>query len=168
MAARSQPLRQVKRTALLVGEGLAEETFLRHLRSIYLERGSKSVKIKNAKGKGGKRVLEYTLSQRKAADYAEEAALLDTDTDWDDQQRAIARQHGVEIFEATPCLEALLLGIVAQPVPRTTKACKQAFKKHFGAEAHDTRLYETHFGQAVLDTARRRLPLLDRLISFVG
>lgn len=82
------PRRQVRQTALLVGEGLAEETFLRHLKSLYLARGDgRSVAIKNAKGKGGKHVLDYTIGQRKTADYDELAALLDTDTDWGDAQK---------------------------------------------------------------------------------
>ncbi len=37
---RVHPARQVRRTALLVGEGLAEEVFLKHLKAIYVERGA--------------------------------------------------------------------------------------------------------------------------------
>ena len=51
--------------------------------------------IKNAKGKGGKHVLDYTIGQRKTADYDELAALLDTDTDWGDAQKAVARRNDV-------------------------------------------------------------------------
>jgi hypothetical protein len=39
---RVHPARQVRRTALLVGEGLAEEVFLKHLKAIYVERGGKT------------------------------------------------------------------------------------------------------------------------------
>ncbi|MEO6277640.1 hypothetical protein [Roseateles sp.] len=96
------PTREVRRTLLIVGEGLAEEAFLRHLKALYVERGSKAVTIKNAKGKGGRHVLSYALAQRKTADYDKVAALLDTDKDWDDTQRVRARQQGVEVVEGHP------------------------------------------------------------------
>lgn len=162
------PRRQVRQTALLVGEGLAEETFLRHLKSLYLARGDgRSVAIKNAKGKGGKHVLDYTLGQRKTADYDELAALLDTDTDWGDAQKAVARRNDVCVFEASPCLEALLLRIVGQAVPGVTRDCKQAFQRFSGSEAHDARVYPRFFTFEVLEQARKRVALLEQLISYI-
>lgn len=160
--------RQVRRTALLVGEGLAEEVFLRHLKSIYVERGAKTVTVKNAKGKGGKQVLDYTIAQRKVADYDQEAALLDTDTDWDDGQRARARQHRVTIFEAAPCLEAELLKVAGHHAPGRTAECKQVFEQRFGAAAHDERVYDQYFGRQVLDAARARVPVLQQLIEYLS
>ena len=50
----------------LASKGLAEEVFLKHLKSIFVERGVKTVTVKNAKGKGGKQVLDYTIAQRKS------------------------------------------------------------------------------------------------------
>lgn len=165
---RVHPARQVRRTALLVGEGLAEEVFLKHLKAIYVERGVKTVTVKNAKGKGGKQVLDYTIAQRKVADYDQQAALLDTDTDWDDEQRAHARRHRVTVFEADPCLEAMLLRIAGYQPPGTTGECKQAFQRRFGAAAHDERVYEQYFGRQVLDAARARVPVLQQLIEYLS
>lgn len=165
---RIHPARQVRRTALLVGEGLAEELFLKHLKAIYVERGAKTVTVKNAKGKGGKQVLEYTISQRKIADYDQEAALLDTDTDWDDAQRAHARRNRVIVFEADPCLEAMLLRVAGHQPPGTTAECKQAFQRCFGAAAHEERVYEQHFGRHVLEAARARVPVLDQLLHYLS
>lgn len=165
---RVHPARQVRRTALLVGEGLAEEVFLKHLKSIYVERGVKTVTVKNAKGKGGKQVLDYTIAQRKVADYDQEAALLDTDTDWDDVQRAHARRHRVIVFEADPCLEAMLLRIAGHQPPGTTAECKQAFQRRFGAAAHEERVHEQHFGRQVLEAARARVPVLDQLLHYLA
>ncbi|WP_348753881.1 hypothetical protein [uncultured Aquincola sp.] len=76
------PVRAQRRTVLLVGEGLAEQVFLGHLRALYVARGSKSVTVKNAKGKGGAHVLDYPVRQARQADYDEVAAVLDTDTQW--------------------------------------------------------------------------------------
>lgn len=162
-----QPVRQQRRTALLVGEGLAEQTFLNHLKALYVLRGHKQVTVKNAKGKGGAHVLDYTRRQGLQAAFDEKAALLDTDTDWDDKQRALAREWGIEVIEAQPCLEALLLRIAGQRVPHGTEACKKAFTKQFGAPAHEAAVLERHFTRAMLDNARPNVPALDQLMQFL-
>lgn len=162
--ARRPPPRPVRRTLLLVGEGLAEEAFLRHLKAVYVERGSKAVTVRNAKGKGGGHVLDYTVRQCRAADFDEAAALLDTDHDWGEARRAQARRAGIAIFEAAPCLEALLLTIAGHHPPNATAACKRDFAQRFGHEAHAAALYPLHFAARVLDAARQRVPVLDALI----
>lgn len=168
LARRELRVREVRRTLLIVGEGLAEEVFLRHLKRLYVERGRKAITIKNAKGKGGGHVIAYTSGQRKAADYDEVAALLDTDADWDDERRASARRQRILVFEATPCLEALLLDVAGRKVPAGTTACKRAFREHFGQEAHEARVYEQHLPRGVLDAARLRTEWLDRLIHLLS
>ena len=161
------PVRQQRRTALLVGEGLAEQVFLSHLKALYVERGHKQVSIKNAKGKGGAHVLDYTRRQGLQAAFDETAALLDTDTDWGDKQRASAREWGIKVIEAQPCLEALLLRIAGQRVPHGTEACKKAFAKRFGSPAHEAAVLERHFTRAVLDKARPTVPALEQLVLFL-
>ncbi|MFZ5521520.1 MAG: hypothetical protein ACOZD0_10000 [Pseudomonadota bacterium] len=162
-------LRTQKRTALMVGEGLGDETFLRHLKLLYLLRrdGDMRITIKKAKGKAGAHVLDFTRRQCKMADYDCRLALLDTDTDWDDAQRRNATQWGMEVVEATPCLEALLLRIADIKPAATSAGCKKAFTKRFNAEAHTPGVYHRHFPQALLDTARTRVPELDQLIRFL-
>lgn len=165
MARRQASLRPVRRTLLLVGEGLAEEAFLRHLKALYFERGSKVVTIKNAKGKGGGHVLDYTLRQRKAAAFDDAVALLDTDHDWDDARRGQARKAGVAVFEATPCLEAVLLDIAGYRPPGITAFCKRDFAQRFGHQVHVASLYAAHFPLALLEAARQRVPVLEALIQ---
>jgi len=160
-------MRAQRKTVLLVGEGLAEQAFLNHLKSIYAPRGSKQVSVKTAKGKGGAHVLEHTHRQSLQAAYDQIGALLDTDTDWGDQQRRRARRLGIEIFEATPCLEALLLCTVGMSPPATTSHCKRLFHQRFGCEAHAGDLFEAHFSRPLLDSARARVATLERLIRFL-
>lgn len=162
-----QPVRSQRRTALLVGEGLAEQVFLSHLKALYVVRGHKQVSIKNAKGKGGAHVLDYTRRQGLQAAFDEKAALLDIDTDWGDEQRASAREWDIEVIEAQPCLEALLLRIAGQRVPHGTEACKKAFAKKFGSPAHEAAVLQRHFTREVLDNARPTVPALDQLIRFL-
>lgn len=140
---------------------------MNHLKALYVERGSKQVSIKTAKGKGGAHVLDYTRRQGMQADFDQMAALLDTDTDWGDAQRELALALGIEVFEAHPCLEALLLCIAGQRVPSTTAQCKKAFKQKFQAEAHAPGLFERHFPQDVLEQARNQVPELARLVNFL-
>lgn len=168
--ARRAPLiheRPQRKTALLVGEGLAEQTFLNHLKALYVERGSKQVTVKTAKGKGGAHVLDHTRRQSVQAAYDQVGALLDTDTDWGETQQALAMKLGINVFEARPCLEALLLRACGHRVPHSTLQCKKAFKQKFGSEAHVAGLFEQHFSKALLDEARKREPELDRLIGFL-
>jgi hypothetical protein len=95
-------------------------------------------------------------------------ALVDTDTDWGDTQRAHARRHRVTVFESDPCLEAMLLRVAGYQPPGTTAECKQAFQKRFGTAAHDERVYERHFGCEVLEAARARVPVLDQLLHYLS
>lgn len=170
MAARPQrhALREQRRTVLLAGEGLAEQVFLGHLKSLYVARGTKAVTVKNAKGKGGGHVLDYTLRQAKQADFDQVGALLDTDADWGAPQRALARRKGVTVFESTPCLEAVLLRIAGHPVPPgDSAASKRGFAARFGAEAHVAKVYEQAFGREVLDAACAHVPELKALVDFL-
>lgn len=155
MAGRRGPApRSVRRTALIVGEGLAEEVFLSHLKRLVVERGQQSVTVKNAKGKGGRHVLDVALRQCRVADYDRVAVLLDTDTDWDESQRARARKSKIEVFESSPCLEAVLLAVLNCSVPYTPKDCKRELEARLGNKAHAAQLYVEHFPLAVLQRSR--------------
>ena len=159
------PPRSVRRTALIVGEGLAEEVFLSHLKHLVAQRGQQSIAVKSAKGKGGRHVLDVALRQWRVADYDRVAVLLDTDTDWDDAQRARARKAKVEVFESSPCLEAMLLSILKRPVPAATKDCKRDFEAAVGGPAHQPRVYAEHFALDAVEAAS--VPMLARLLTWL-
>jgi hypothetical protein len=154
---------------LLVCEGHAEEGFLKHLRTLYLNRqGNTALQVKNARGKGGRHVLNVARRRQVRRGFDTVAVLVDTDTDWDDAQRRIAREEGISVFESSPCFEALLLMIEGRTPPGGTQACKTAFSKHFGFDAHDVRLYERHLGLAIIQKARARVRLLNQLLSLIS
>lgn len=161
--------REVRRTLLIVGEGSAEQVFLSHLKRLYVTRGAKTVTIKNAQGKGGAHVLDHALRQWRQADYDDVAVLLDTDTNWGERERALARRKRVQVFACTPCLEALLLRVRAHAVPPGgSPRVKRAFSKQFGTEAHEAALYDSHFDRAALEAARARLPELNALLTLLA
>ena len=127
--------RYVRRTVLLVGEGYAEVAFIEHLKALYVARGSGLVlTVKNARGKGALHVVDVAIRQSRNAAFDVKAALLDTDTDWNDKTQAIARKAKVQVVPCNPCIEAMLLslhGDVAQG--RSTAQHKHAFAAKFDA-----------------------------------
>jgi hypothetical protein len=166
MRPRQQVRHKVARTLLLVGEGNAEEYFLRHLKSIYVQRGSGvAVTIKNAHGKGAFHVVDVAIRQALNADYDQRAALLDTDVGWDLRTQIKAKKNHVEVLPSDPCFEALLLQIHQRPVQgRTTAQLKQDFVVFFGTAASDSGLFQRHFSAEMIAEARTRLPVLNRLL----
>jgi hypothetical protein len=165
----TKPRRQVRRTVQIVGEGYAEEYFLKHLRMLYLARqGNVNLRVTNARGKGGRAVLDYALRPQVHAGFDIVAVLVDTDQDWDDDQRQRARAVSITALESDPCLEALLLAIHGHVRVQGTAKCKRAFRKRFGTDAHDPKVYERHFTKEVLDTARSRVLLVDKILKLIG
>lgn len=160
--------RQVARTVLVVGEGDAEVLFLQHLKGLYVQRGSGvMVTIKNARGKGAAHVVDFAVRQSRNAAYDLVAALLDTDADWNDRTRALARRGRIHVSPSQPCLEAMLLDIHEAPVQhRFTSQLKQDFHNRFGGSAHDP-VTLRHFNQDVLERARPRIQMLGALIHLL-
>ncbi len=160
--------RQVARTVLLVGEGDAEVQFIQHLKGLYVQRGSGVVvTIKNARGKGAGHVVDFAFRQSRNAAYDIKAALLDTDTDWNDKTRAAARKAKVQVMPCQPCLEAVLLTLYDASVDgRISAQLKQDFAARFGAAASDTSVLR-HFSREVLDGARSRINVLDALLNLL-
>ena len=160
--------RQVARTVLLVGEGDAEVQLIQHLKRLYVERGSGVVvTIKNARGKGAGHVVDFAFRQSSNAAYDVKAALLDTDTDWNDRTRASARKAKVHVIPCQPCLEAVLLTTRHAKIEgRTTAQLKQDFAVRFGAAASDASALR-HFSREVLNEARSRITVLDELLNLL-
>lgn len=156
--------RRAARTVLLVGEGDAEVVFLQHLKALYVLRGSGvAVTIKNARGKGAAHVVDFARRQSTNAAYDVVAALLDTDTDWNDKTRAAARTARVHAVQSTPCLEAVLLGIHRLPVEgRTAAQLKHDFVARFGCTASDPGVVR-HFSREVIEGALGEVKMLQAL-----
>lgn len=58
-------------------------------------------------------------------------------------------------------------GSLGRAVPPATRDCKQAFQRFSGSEAHDVRVYPRLFAFEVLEQARKRVALLEQLISYI-
>ena len=156
--------RRAARTVLLVGEGDAEVLFLQYLKSLYVQRGSGVVvTIKNARGKGAAHVVDFARRQSSNAAFDAVAALLDTDTDWNDKVRTAARKARVQVITCEPCLEAVLLDICHLPVHGLSSTqLKRDFAERFDRPAHQV-AYATHFEATVMKHAQVRVQVVQQL-----
>jgi hypothetical protein len=103
----------IRKTLLLVGEGLHDEAFLRHVKHLFAPRGcGLVVTVKNAHGKGALNVVNFAIRQRASADYDRCVVMTDTDTDYDDRVVALAAGRNIKIIASHPCIEALLLRVL--------------------------------------------------------
>lgn len=167
-ARKKQPTRELRPTALIVGEGYAEHAFLCHLRALYTaNKQGVRLSIGNARGKGAKHVVEYTIKQAAQADYDCVASLLDTDKDWTPAVIANARRHKIILLPSEPCLEAWLLEIRGRQKAGDSKFQKDRFQATFQCPADTAGVFETHFPRDLLDAARPRVSLLDALLNIL-
>lgn len=174
MTSRAVKRRIVRETLLIVGEGEAEIAFVRYVKRLYADSLGRAVQERNARGKGGRNVLDTALrmaSNNRA--YDKVVLLLDTDTDWDDACRDKARRsrvakRGVAVIESDPCLEAWLLKILGADIEGDTRHMKREFKRHTGYEAHEPHWMERVLNPGLLDLARERVPQLAELMNHMG
>ena len=161
--------RQVLRTVLIVGEGDSEVQWLQHLKGLYVLRGcGLAVTIKNARGKGAGHVVDVTVRHAFNAAFDVKAALLDTDTDWNEKTQTLARKNRIQVIAAEPCLESLLLALHGEPVQgRSSAQLKRDFRVRFGGEATDSNVYARHFDKEFLDAGRARSSALAQLLDLL-
>lgn len=166
--------RTVKETLLIVCEGDAEMAFVRFVKRTYADALGRAVQEHNAKGKGGKHVLDTGLRRAKNNRATNKLVLLlDTDTDWNDELRARARKarvgkHPVSVIEAHPCLEAWLLHILGIETEGDTQHMKQTFKANTGVQAYEPTWMEERLSRETLDEARTRVSQLADLMNHMG
>lgn len=166
MSRRTRSSRTARRTLLIVGEGRHEEAFLNHVKHLYAPRGcGLAVTIKNARGKGAKHVIEWTIRQTRTVSYERVAAMLDTDTDWESSVAHRAREYNVRVLKSEPCFEALLLRVLGQsPASNEATILKPILRRHLTAEPTIRRAYESSFDRSVLEGAQHREQTIGALL----
>lgn len=158
--------RQQKQTLLLVGEGYDEEAFLKYLKSQLVGRDAGlEVKIKNAKGKGAKHVIDWTIRQAKQADYDKVAALLDTDTDWTPAVQKKAKTENIIVLTSDPCFEAMLLRLIGVTPEIDTKKLKKQFEPYVNDDSTVPENYSVNFSHEMLKNKREMEITIDELLK---
>lgn len=162
--------RQAKQSILIYAEGLDEEQFLRHLKSLYSRNTDYAFKI--VRGYGGSASGIVTQTLRIPGDYYRRVVVLDNDKP--DQEMTMARelasQHSIYLFENTPCLEATLLTILDSRNIYKTKSspwCKKHFQQHYLSKGSHSQLDQLNrlFPLEKLNENMSRVPELAKLIA---
>lgn len=160
------PSRHASRTLLLVGEGETEVAFLNHVKGIYAPRGcGLEVRVLSARGKGPGNVVETVVRHCANRSYDLRAALLDTDVPWSPDVRRKAQGKRIQLLGSTPCLEGLLLEVLGRSAAQRSPDCKRLFGRVFAGDPLSARDYQGQFGKAVLDSARRRVEVIEQLLG---
>lgn len=159
-------MRKAKRTILIVGEGRHEEAFLSHLKRLYIGRGcGLSVSIKNARGKGAKHVVDWTVRQIRNVSYDVVAVLLDTDQDWTPAVQTKAKRNKIAVLTSDPCFEALLLRAMRKRAVGDAKALKKAFAPYVKRDPTRPENYQKYFSHEDLQAMRTIEATIDRLLK---
>ncbi|MDD4915431.1 MAG: RloB domain-containing protein [Methylococcales bacterium] len=160
--------RRQKQTLLLVGEGYDEEAFLKYLKSQLVGRDAGlEVKIKTARGKGAKHVIEWTIRQAKQAEYDVVAALLDTDTDWTPAVQKQARAKKIIVLTSDPCFEAMLLRLIGVTPEIDTKKLKKQFEPFVSNASTVPDSYTQYFNPELLKSRRNLENTVDELLRLL-
>ena len=165
----SRKPRVQKRTLLLVGEGRDQEAFLKYLKSRLVSRGAGLVvTIKNAKGKGAKHVIEWTIKQAANAAYDEIGVLFDTDTDcWTPMVEQQAKKNNILLLKSEPCFEAMMLRMLGKNPETTTEKLKKQFSPFVDGDATESENYAKHFGLEMLSAYQHKEPAIKQLLTLL-
>lgn len=159
---------KTNKTLLLVGEGYNEVAFLRFLKSNLVARSSGlTVTIKNAKGKGAKHVIEWTIRQMSNAQYDHVGVLFDTDTDWNQIVEKKAKSKKLILLKSEPCFEKMMLRLLNVQSENGTKALKKQFLE-FVSDPSDFRSYEHKFPISYLIQNRHANEAINTLLTLFG
>jgi len=164
--------RAASQTLLMYGEGLGEETFLKHLRSLYARDSGVAVTIRN--GKGGNAVNVIIDASNAPGGFDNRIVVIDNDKGDAEMQQARqeAKNRSIELIENTPCLEAILLVILNDGKNYSDKQsslCKSEFESNYLDKKKRTELneYGKLFPKSLLDQQKVKVRELQKFVSIM-
>lgn len=161
-------LRRTNHTLLLVCEGYAEVELARFIRDCYLPRDCGiALSYENARGSGGAHALDLIVERQRQTVFDAYGVLIDTDSNWDDDERRRAQNAGIVCIENTPCIEATLLTVAGHKARPTSRENKQEFERLYGSPAHRPGVIARHFNVELLNAARTRVIAIDQFLRFL-
>lgn len=166
-------VRNTKTTVLIVGEGAKDKAFLCHLKNIYVSRED-DIAVKVEKGSGGSPacVVEKAIDVSNNKAYDRRIVIVDADIKLiikSDLRKRMNEKPPIRIIRIPPCMEGLLLEILAPPNFSRHKAsssfCKTAFASYIPVEKQtDEFAYSYLFPREKLDYDRKRIKDLDIIL----
>lgn len=169
-----QRFRHTKKTVLIVGEGPTEKAFLQYLKDMYVTREMDiAVKVECGSGGSPKSVVEKAVRLKGSRAYDKCFVLVDADLPFEtdgELEKRMRKKPRIEILNATPCIEGLLLAILDSNFSQqatTSDESKRIFEtKHLPEDKKtDKRSYERIFSKQVIEERRREVPELDAVLK---
>ncbi|MEI6211206.1 MAG: hypothetical protein WCR06_06225 [bacterium] len=165
---------QQKRTVLLVGEGPTEWAFLRHIVGLFQDRaGPVAARVENAHGGAPEIVIATARKLLRQREYDTCLILMDTDRPWPKHLPRKFDRTRLEFIPAKPCLEGLLLRIVAHAgisVNSSVEQCKRVWYETYVEARHKTEpsAYQKPFSKDFLQTRRTACAELDAILRHIA
>ena len=159
--------RSVKRTTLIVVEGPSEKIFVKHIISIFGRNSGTRVTIEPAFGGSGDSILK--LAVKMCSGYDSGVVLYDGDRP-PTKKSIIKKSHHKKIkhIVSYPAIEATLLAILGQPIPKSTLDCKSALGKYLNAPLTNSFMYQRYFPEEVLRDRVKAVQILRELMDALG
>lgn len=165
---RKQKPRHTRHTTLIVVEGDTELALVNYLKVLCGRNCGTKVTPENAHGGSGDVVLKLAIKLCRA--YDAKACLYDTDrapTFKKDIRKA--KQLGIQEIQSIPCIEALLLEILGEKVPASTKDCKRAMQRIVGGDSlKEVATFEKYFPQDLIERRRSEVSQLGALMGLIN
>ena len=171
------PQRRTKTTVLIVGEGPKDQTFLHHLKEIYvLREGEIAVKVECGSGGCPRSVIQKAIRLRDSRDYDKCVVFVDGDVPLKidrELNRRIKEKPRVEIRLIKPCMEGLLLEILRHPNFKRYGSpagfCKREFEAYIPiGKQTETISYARIFPKHLIDSRRISVPDLNAILKIMG
>lgn len=146
-----------KKTLLIVGEGPQEEAFIKHLKSLFIERKSnQTIKVQSADGGSPRSIIEYVVRKRHTQ-YDRRYILMDSDVVLSAADKAYATKNDINILQSKPiCLDCMLLKILGEQVPNSNKKCKKQLHSLLNGPPTAAASYAKLFTQKLLADAKEK------------
>ena len=169
-----QKFRHTKKTVLIVGEGPTEKAFLQYLKDQYITR-EMDIAVQVECGSGGSpiSVVEKAVRLKGSRAYDKCFVLVDADLPFEpdeELEKRMRRKPHIEMLNATPCIEGLLLAILDSNFSQqatTSVESKRVFEtKHLPEDKKtDKRSYERIFSRQVIEERRSEVLELDAILK---
>jgi hypothetical protein len=160
--------RYTQHTTLIVVEGDTEYYFIQHLRQICGRNCGTRATIENVHGGSGDHVLKQAI--KKSKDFDTCACLYDMDRA-PTVKRDLAKADcmGIVQIASSPCIEAFLLELLGQSVPRTSEDCKRAISSITGGQPlTDLKVLGAHFGVDLIRRQAKSMKTMEWLWNIIS
>lgn len=165
--------RQVRHTIFIYCEGQTDYLFARHLKKIYLIRGSKKITLKRGTGGDLSTFISETVRNAHIREYNEKYIMLDANGKKEEKLEKAEKKgqkDNIQLIWQRPCLEGVFLRILKNShlIKEKSQLCKSVFYKEYTNKGFLTdTLLEKLFSKKILNRKREEIQELDQLIQLM-